>query len=188
MGCKVRPDLPCIGTNTEVGFRVENIRHAGIAGSVSGFPSNRRMVFRLALGNFSLLNRSTQELLPGGLRFIARRFTKPLSDAVRELDQGELEATYADAWAIGGSEENDCVCRGGRCPRMWDCPFWVARRRKEAKGSCAHVSRMKGIIIHFVQLLSFPIRASITPNSGQHGGVASSGISTALVPSGLLLR
>lgn len=43
---------------------------------------------------------------------------------------------------MGGSEESDCVCRGGRCPRMWDCPFWVDRRRAEAKGSSAHVSTL----------------------------------------------
>lgn len=61
-------------------------------------------------------------------------------DNARKLEQPELEATYTDAWAVGGSEESDCVCRGGRCPRMWDCPFWVDRRRAEAKGSSAHVS------------------------------------------------
>lgn len=60
-------------------------------------------------------------------------------DHARKLEQQELEATYTDAWAVGGSEESDCVCRGGRCPRMWDCPFWVDRRRAEAKGSSAHV-------------------------------------------------
>eukprot|EP00903_Cladosiphon_okamuranus_P016267 g15002.t2 len=62
------------------------------------------------------------------------------SDKARRLEQQELEATYTDAWAVGGSEESDCVCRGGRCPRMWDCPFWVDRRRAEAKGSSAHVA------------------------------------------------
>ncbi|CAM9328165.1 unnamed protein product, partial [Laminaria digitata] len=62
------------------------------------------------------------------------------SDNARKLEQQELEATYTDAWAVGGSEESDCVCRGGRCPRMWDCPFWVDRRRAEAKGSSAHVA------------------------------------------------
>ncbi|CAM9095038.1 unnamed protein product, partial [Ectocarpus fasciculatus] len=62
------------------------------------------------------------------------------SDNARKLEQQELEATYADGWAVGGSEESDCVCRGGRCPRMWDCPFWVDRRRAEAKGSSAHVA------------------------------------------------
>lgn len=60
-------------------------------------------------------------------------------DQARKLEQQELEATYTDAWAVGGSAESDCVCRGGRCPRMWDCPFWVDRRRAEAKGSSAHV-------------------------------------------------
>lgn len=62
-----------------------------------------------------------------------------LTDSSRKLEQQELEATYTDAWAVGGSDESDCVCRGGRCPRMWDCPFWVDRRRAEAKGSSAHV-------------------------------------------------
>ncbi|CAM9465418.1 unnamed protein product, partial [Scytosiphon promiscuus] len=62
------------------------------------------------------------------------------SDQSRKLEQQELEATYTDAWAVGGSVESDCVCRGGRCPRMWDCPFWVDRRRAEAKGSSAHVA------------------------------------------------
>eukprot|EP00904_Undaria_pinnatifida_P002624 jgi/Undpi1/12362/HiC_scaffold_5.g02034.m1 len=62
------------------------------------------------------------------------------SDNARKLEQQELKATYTDAWAVGGSEESDCVCRGGRCPRMWDCPFWVDRRRAEAKGSSAHVA------------------------------------------------
>ncbi|CAM9378233.1 unnamed protein product [Ascophyllum nodosum] len=62
------------------------------------------------------------------------------SGETRKLEQLELEATHADAWAVGGSDESDCVCRGGRCPRMWDCPFWVERRRAEAKGSSAHVA------------------------------------------------
>lgn len=69
------------------------------------------------------------------------------SDESRKLEQRELEAAHADAWAIGGSDESDCVCRGGRCPRMWDCPFWVDRRRAEAKGSCAHVG---GTILVFI--------------------------------------
>ena len=63
------------------------------------------------------------------------------SGETRKLEQLELEATHADAWAVGGSDESDCVCRGGRCPRMWDCPFWVERRRAEAKGSSAHVRK-----------------------------------------------
>ncbi|CAM9759266.1 unnamed protein product [Pylaiella littoralis] len=80
-------------------------------------------VSRLLFGNLSVSNLELQG-----------------SDNSRKLEQQELEATYTDAWAVGGSEESDCVCRGGRCPRMWDCPFWVDRRRAEAKGSSAHVA------------------------------------------------
>ena len=73
------------------------------------------------------------------------RWTHFYADNARKLEQQELEATYTDAWAVGGSEESDCVCRGGRCPRMWDCPFWVDIRRAEAKGSSAHVSIRQGM-------------------------------------------
>ena len=82
-------------------------------------------------------------------RSVCRTLCTPVRDMpnrsgeTRKLEQLELEATHADAWAVGGSDESDCVCRGGRCPRMWDCPFWVERRRAEAKGSSAHVRKRR---------------------------------------------
>ncbi|CAM9291384.1 unnamed protein product, partial [Discosporangium mesarthrocarpum] len=61
-------------------------------------------------------------------------------DSARKLEQDEVKVIFGDAWAEGGSSDSDCVCRGGRCPRMWDCPFWVDRRRRESKGNRALVS------------------------------------------------
>lgn len=89
------------------------------------------------------------------------------TDGARKLEQQELEATYKDAWAVGGSEESDCVCRGGRCPRMWDCPFWVDRRQAEAKGSSAHVSTFflwcYRVVCHFF-LVQRAVCCWCTPN------------------------
>lgn len=78
---------------------------------------------------------------------LPRAGTPHQPDNARKLEQQELEATYSDAWAVGGNDESDCVCRGGRCPRMWDCPFWVDRRRAEAKGSSAHVSKDARVLL-----------------------------------------
>ncbi|CAM9591536.1 unnamed protein product, partial [Phaeothamnion confervicola] len=70
----------------------------------------------------------------GRARFYAAR----LADAPpRDLAPGELAVVFKDAFAAGGDSDADCVCRGGRCPRMWGCPFWVERILKERKGSQA---------------------------------------------------
>jgi hypothetical protein len=44
---------------------------------------------------------------------------------------------HEDVFARGEDEAEDCVCRGGRCPRREGCVFWVNKRLRDAAASLA---------------------------------------------------
>ena len=63
--------------------------------------------------------------------------------SVLQFVDGDASASAArafaheDVFARGEDEAEDCVCRGGRCPRREGCVFWVNKRLRDAAASLA---------------------------------------------------